>query len=95
MASNGVAGATTFRPATLVNHDSTFWEWKGPAPVPPPDGSADHHRHARSPAVVGLGQVVHDLVEAAGDEIAELHLDHGHEAVEGEAEGRARSRPTR
>ena len=26
-------------PATDVNHDSTFCEWKGPAPVPPPIGA--------------------------------------------------------
>ena len=35
----GVAGATTFRPATCVNQASTFWEWNGPAPVPPPTGT--------------------------------------------------------
>ena len=38
MASWGVAGATTLRPATLVNQLSGFCEWKGPAPVPPPTG---------------------------------------------------------
>ena len=56
---------------------------------PAPDGQPEHHGDGRSPAVVGLGQVVDDLVEAAGDEVAELHLDHGAEAVEGEAHGRS------
>ena len=54
-----------------------------------PDGQAEHHRHRCSPAVVGLGQVVDDLVETAGDEVAELQLDHGPEAVEGQAHGGA------
>jgi len=27
------------RPATEVNQASTFWEWKGPAPTPPPTGT--------------------------------------------------------
>ena len=39
MASNGVEGARTLIPATEVNHDSTFCEWKGPAPVPAPVGA--------------------------------------------------------
>ena len=32
-------GATTLSPATQVNQDSTFCEWNGPAPVPPPIGA--------------------------------------------------------
>ena len=39
-----------------------------------------------------LRHVVDDLVEAARDEVAELHLDHRHVAAEGEAE-RAADRP--
>ncbi len=70
-----------------MNQASTFCEWNGPAPMPPPTGARTTTGTARAPAVVGLGQVVDDLVEAAGDEVAELHLDHGPEAVQGQAQG--------
>ena len=32
------------------------------------------HRHRAAPAVPDLGRVVHELVEAGGDEVVELHL---------------------
>ena len=60
-----------------------------PRPHAAPDGHAHDHRHRGRPAVIRLGQVVHDLVEAAGDEVAELHLDHRDVAVEGQAQRRA------
>jgi hypothetical protein len=52
--------------------------------MPPPTGTRTTTGQARAPAPVRLREVVDDLVEAAGDEVAELHLDHRHEAVEGE-----------
>ena len=39
MASAGVDGATTLSPGTWQNQASTFCEWNGPAPSPPPIGS--------------------------------------------------------
>jgi hypothetical protein len=56
---------------------------------PAADRRPDHDGHRSSPAVVGGGEVVDDLIEAAADEVAELHLDHGVEAVERQAEGAA------
>ena len=50
------------------------------------DRRPDHERHAGAPAPVRLRQVVHDLVEGAGDEVAELHLDHRHVAAERQAD---------
>ena len=95
LASYGVAGATTLIPATAVNHDSTFCEWKGPGARAAADGARITTGTRAAPAPVGLGQVVDDLVEAAGDEVAELHLDHGDVAAEGEAERAPDRRPTR
>jgi len=38
-------------------------------------GPADDDGHADAPAVAALGRVGRDLVEGAGDEVDELHLD--------------------
>ena len=43
----------------------------------------------RAPEIVRLGDEVGDLVEAAGDEIDELHFDHGPQAEIAHAAGRA------
>ncbi len=43
----------------------------------------------RVPAVAALGGEIHDLVEAAGDEIGELHLGHRAQPHERGADGRA------
>ena len=52
-------------------------------------GAADHERHLLPPAVVvGRGEV-DDLVEGAGDEVDELHLDDRQHAHHGRADGRA------
>src|SRR5579862_4149165 len=40
-------------------------------------GSSQYHRHGRAPAIVALGGEVRHLIEAAGDEIDELHFDDG------------------
>ena len=37
---------------------------------------AHHHGHRRVPAVAAFGGEIHNLVEAAGDEIGELHFRH-------------------
>ena len=34
----------------------------------------DDHRHRAAPSIANLGRVVHELVEAARDEVVELHL---------------------
>jgi len=61
---------------------------EGPAPRPPPTGGGARPARAR-PSGSTSWPVVHDLVEAAGDEVGELELDHGVEPVEGEAQGGA------
>src|SRR6202030_1679755 len=48
-----------------------------------------HHWHGRAPAIVGFGDEVRHLIEAAGDEIDELHLDDGPKAEIAHAAGRA------
>src|SRR6185369_11570622 len=58
---------------------------EGPGAHAAADRRAHDDGQARSPAPVRLREVVDDLVEAARDEVAELHLDHGDEAVEREA----------
>ncbi len=66
---------------------------EGPGADPAAGGQADHHRAGGLPAVVELGQHVDHLVEAAGNEVAELHLDHRPVAEErgagGDAQGAA------
>ena len=52
-------------------------------------GRANHDGHGRVPAVAALGGEVDDLVEAAGDEIGELHLRHRAQAHQAGADGRA------
>ena len=52
-------------------------------------GAANDHGHGRAPEVVGLGDEVRDLIEAAGDEIDELHFGDGAQAEEAHAAGRA------
>ena len=54
-----------------------------------PGGTPDHEGHGRAPAVVGLGHVVDQLIEPAGDEVGELHFGHGPHAHERRAHGRA------
>ena len=49
---------------------------KGPGAGASAPGGADDKRHLRSPAVVGGGGVLDDGVEAGGDEVSELDLDH-------------------
>ncbi len=50
---------------------------------------AHHDRHGRVPAIAALGGEVDNLVEAAGDEIGELHLRHRPQPHEAGADGRA------
>ena len=38
-------------------------------------GQPNDHWHAAAPAIPDLGGVVHQLIEAGGDEVVELHLD--------------------
>src|ERR1700680_1244020 len=113
LASAAVAGQRTLMPAVWANQDSSFWEWKGPAPTPPPEGrrttmgqgagqrgesfrggvggggEADDDGAGDLPAVVELRGDVDELVEAAGDEVGELHLDHRAVAEDGGADGDA------
>ena len=42
---------------------------------------AHHHRHWSAPAVMRFRDKIGDLVEAAGDEIDELHFRHGPQAL--------------
>src|SRR6266704_2365235 len=50
---------------------------------------ADHQGHRRSPAIVVLRRQLGDLVEGAGDEVGELHLDHRAHPHHGRADGSA------
>ena len=50
--------------------------------------SPDHHGDRLAPAIAALGGEVGDLVEAAGHEVRELHLEHGAQAVDGGAGAR-------
>src|SRR5690606_28758030 len=62
-----------------------------PAPDPSADGGADHHADrvlAPGPIPV-LGELVHDLVVRRPDEVRELDLRDGDEAVHGHPHGRA------
>ena len=52
-------------------------------------GQAHGHVGVLVPAVVLFGEVVHDLVEAAGDEVAELHLHHRFAAGDAQAQADA------
>lgn len=88
LASVGVAGTTIFNPGTFMKYDSGLWT-KGPAVNAGSRGAADHDGHAAAPAVTALRRVVHDLVEAAGDEVDELKLRDGTHAEERGADGRA------
>src|SRR5690349_6267206 len=45
-------------------------------------GHADHHISGLSPAVVDLGEVVHDLVKPLGNKVGKLHLHHALEAFQ-------------
>ena len=45
-----------------------------PGVAQPAPRHAHHHRHLAAPPVADLGGVVHQLVEAGGDEVVELHL---------------------
>ena len=56
---------------------------------PAAERSADHHGHRRAPAIVVLRRHLGDLVEGAGDEVGELHLDHGAHPHHGRADGSA------
>ena len=47
----------------------------------------DHDVNMLPPAIMGLGQVVDDLVEAAGDKVGELHLDDRLHAIDGQSLG--------
>src|SRR5713101_3036175 len=42
--------------------------------------SPQHHGHRRTPAVMRLGDEIGDLIEAASDEVNELHFRHGSQA---------------
>ena len=50
---------------------------------------ANDHGHGRAPEVMGFGDEVGDLIEAAGDEIDELHFGDGAQAEIAHAAGRA------
>jgi hypothetical protein len=52
-------------------------------------GRAHHHGHGRAPAIAALGGEIDDLVEAAGDEIGELHFGHRPQSHQARADGRA------
>nr|GFB67978.1 hypothetical protein [Tanacetum cinerariifolium] len=52
-------------------------------------GHPHHYVGILAPAVVAFGQVIHNLVEAAGHEISELHLHHRLFASDAEAQPRA------
>ena len=82
LASAGVDGATIFQPGVRRNHISGHWLWNGPAAEQPVRraggaaiGEAHDHRHGPAPAPVQLGGVVDQRVEAARQEVGELHLD--------------------
>src|SRR3954469_6274212 len=55
-------------------------------------GQADHHRHRHSLAVMHLRRDVDKLIEAAGDEVRELHLAHRPHALGRRADGGADDR---
>ena len=52
-------------------------------------GSADDQGDGLAPAVAALGREVRDLVEAAGHEICELHLEHRAQSVDSGTRARA------
>ena len=62
------------QPGRCMNHASGFCEWNGPPEKPPPRRQPHDDRHGEALAVVHLAGDVHELVEAAGDEVGELHL---------------------
>ena len=83
-ASAGVAGMTTFRPATWVNHASSDFECCAALPRPEPPWVRTTSEHAgltaeHEPVLSGL---VHDLVEREAREIDVHELDDRPEAGE-------------
>src|SRR5262245_4232298 len=62
---------------------------KGSGADAPADRAAHDDGDTRAPTVMSLREIVDDLIEATGDEVRELHLDHGDEAVEREPERRS------
>ena len=78
-ASNGVDGATTFRPGRWMNQRLGILRVIQPAAHVAAARRAHDDRHAR-PAAVPVpqrGGLIDDLIEAARDEVGELHLRHG------------------
>ncbi len=57
--------------------------------MPPPEGERTTMGTRGIPAIAALGGEVDDLVEAAGDEIGELHFGDGTQSHESGADGRA------
>src|SRR5262249_3793050 len=55
----------------------------------PATRAAQHDGYRRAPAVVRLGDEIRNLVEAAGNEVNELHLGHRAQAQVAHAYGRA------
>ena len=56
---------------------SGFAEWNGPPCTPPPHGPRTTIGTGRAPKIMRLGGEIGDLIEAAGDEIDELHFGDG------------------
>jgi hypothetical protein len=63
---------------------------EGPTAIPTTDGPPDHQRKRPSATVVRGRDVVRDDVVRRGDEVHELHLDHGTKAHVGRPGGRTR-----
>ena len=55
---------------------------KGTAAESPARGAAKDHRHRDAPTVVALGGEIDNLIEGAGNEVGELKLDDGPEALD-------------
>ena len=69
-----------------MNHASGFCEWNGPPREAAAGGQAHGDRHREPLAVVHLAGDVDELVEAAGDEVGELHLADGAQPDDGRAD---------
>ena len=92
LASSAVEGATTFSPGECMNHALGVLGVVRAAGEAAAGGQADGDVHRQALAVVHLAGDVDELVEAAGDEVGELHLGDRPQALDGRADRAADDR---
>ena len=92
LASSAVLGATIFRPGRVHEPRLGVLRVVRAAGEAAAGGQADGDVHRQAHPVVGLAGDVDELVEAAGDEVGELHLGDRAQALDGGADRAADDR---